>query len=92
MAKVRAHLYISGRVQGVFFRDHTRRMALSLGIKGFVRNLWDGRVEIVVEGEEESVKELINWCHKGPPLAKVEKVEIEYEPYFGEFDGFKITY
>jgi len=92
MAKVRAHLYISGRVQGVFFRDHTRRKALSLGVNGFVKNLWDGRVEVVIEGEEEAVEELINWCHKGPPLAKVEKVEVAYEPYVGEFDGFKISY
>jgi acylphosphatase len=92
MAKIRAHLYISGRVQGVFFRDHTRRKALSLGVNGFVRNLLDGRVEAVFEGEEDAVRKLIEWCHEGPPLAQVEKVEVEYEPYTGEFDGFEITY
>lgn len=90
--KVRAHVFVEGRVQGVFFRDNTRRKAISRNVKGFVRNLPDGRVEAVFEGEEEDVKSLIEWCHEGPPLARVEKVEVHWEPYKGEFDDFRIRY
>lgn len=88
--KVRAHLLISGRVQGVAFRYYTIDMAQSLGIKGWVRNCWDGNVEIVMEGEEEKVEQLINWCYRGPGSAIVEKVGIEREKYRGEFNSFGI--
>ena len=88
--KVRAHLLISGRVQGVAFRYYTQDIAQSLEIEGWVRNCWDGKVEIVVEGEEEKVKKLINWCYKGPGSAIVEKVDIEWEKYRGEFNSFAI--
>ncbi len=88
--KVRAHILISGRVQGVAFRYYTIDMAQSLGIKGWVKNCWDGNVEIVMEGEEDKVKELINWCYRGPGSAIVEKVDIEWEKYRGEFNSFGI--
>jgi len=88
--KVRAHLFISGRVQGVAFRYYTQDIAQSLGVKGWVRNCWDGKVEIVMEGEEDKVKELIGWCHQGPGSAVVEKIEIEWEKYRGEFNSFGI--
>ncbi len=90
--KIRAHVFISGRVQGVFFRATTKEMADKLGVKGFVRNLWDGRVEAVFEGDEKAVKEIIQWCHRGPPAAKVESVEVKYEDYKDEFDSFEIRY
>ena len=88
--KVRAHLSISGRVQGVAFRYYAQDIAQSLEIKGWVRNCWDGKVEIVMEGEEEKVKELIDWCYQGPGSAIVEKVDIEWEKYRGEFNSFGI--
>ena len=90
--KIRAHVFISGKVQGVFFRATTRDKANELGVKGWVRNLRDGRVEAVFEGDEEAVKKLIEWCHVGPPAARVEKVEVIYEDYRGEFDSFSIRY
>jgi acylphosphatase len=90
--KVRAHVFVSGRVQGVFFRHETRREARMRGVKGWVRNLPDGRVEAVFEGEEEAVKELIEFCKRGPPGAKVSGVEIRWENYTGEFKDFEIKY
>ncbi len=90
--KVRAHVFISGRVQGVFFRDSTRRMAHRLGVTGWVKNLPDGRVEAVFEGDEEAVKKIVEWCHEGPPAARVDRVEVHYEPFTGEFETFKIRW
>jgi len=88
----RAHLFISGRVQGVFFRANTRDEARRLGLVGWVRNLPDGRVEAVVEGEEGKIKELIAWCHEGPPGAVVRGVEVRWEAFRGEFSDFTIRY
>lgn len=88
----RAHLFISGRVQGVFYRANTRGRARRLGLTGWVWNLPDGRVEAVVEGEEERIKELIAWCHQGPPGALVRGVEARWEDYRGEFAGFEVRY
>jgi acylphosphatase len=87
---VRAHLRIYGRVQGVFFRSTMREVALELGVNGWVRNMPDGSVEAVVEGEREKVEELIKWAHRGPPLAKVERVEVRWESYRGDWEGFSI--
>jgi len=88
--KTRVHLFISGMVQGVFFRDSARQVAQSMGITGYVRNLQDGRVELVAEGEKDSVDTLVQWCYKGPPAAKVVSVDIENEHYIGEFDLFDV--
>jgi len=87
---VKAHLLISGRVQGVAFRYYTVNNAQNLGIKGWVRNCWDNRVEIVAEGKEDKVKELIDWCYQGPRSAIVEKVDLKWEKYRGEFNSFAI--
>ena len=89
--QVRAHVYVSGRVQGVFFRWYTREEALRLGVKGWVRNLPDGRVEAVFEGEKEAVEQMIEFCRRGPPAARVEKVEVSWETPTGEFSTFKIV-
>ncbi len=89
---VRAHVYISGRVQGVFFRSSVEDKALELGVKGWVRNLRDGRVEAIFEGEKEKVEEMMRWCHKGPPYARVTNVEVEWEEYKGEFSSFGVAY
>ena len=88
--KVRAHLLISGRVQGVCFRYYTQDIAQNLEINGWIKNCWDSKVEIVMEGEEEKVEQLINWCYQGPGSAIVEKIDIEWEKYKGEFKAFSI--
>ena len=92
MEKTRAHVTIEGRVQGVFFRHHTRETALRLGVTGWVRNRRDGSVEAVFEGEKESVAKVIRWCHQGPPAARVTKVHQVWEEYTGEFEDFSVTY
>jgi acylphosphatase len=74
----RAHLFISGRVQGVNFRYYTVRQAESLGVTGWVRNLWDGRVEAVFEGDETAVQGMIDWCQNGPRAARVDHVEARW--------------
>ncbi|ADV64765.1 acylphosphatase [Desulfurococcus mucosus] len=89
---VRARIRVRGLVQGVFFRATMKEVADQLGVSGWVRNLPDGSVEAVVEGERQRVEELIKWAHRGPPAARVEAVEVEWEPYKGEFKGFKIKY
>jgi len=92
MADVRVRLIIEGRVQGVWFRDSTRRVANSLGVRGWVRNLPDGNVEVVAEGPEEQVRQLVEWCHKGPTHAHVTNVRQFPEEYKGEFKDFEIRF
>jgi acylphosphatase len=90
--KIRAHVFITGKVQGVYFRQNTRIVANRHKVTGWVRNLRDGRVEAVLEGNEMDVSELIEWFYAGPPKAKVDDVQIKYESYIGEFQGFKVDY
>ena len=90
--KARAHVYVSGRVQGVFFRTETQDEAERKGLTGWVRNLSDGRVEAVFEGEEDRVTQLVEFCRRGPPGARVTKVEVVWEDYTGEFGGFRVRY
>lgn len=92
MEKVRAHVIISGMVQGVFFRYETRMRAQSLGISGWVMNRADGRVEAVFEGNKDAVESIVRWCHKGPSGAVVDKADVERHEYTGEFKGFSIKY
>ena len=89
---VRVQVYISGMVQGVFFRASMRNKARDLGIYGFVRNLRDGRVHAILEGEESSVLNLLEWCNIGPPGAEVEDVKVMYEDYKSEYMTFSIVY
>jgi acylphosphatase len=89
MATVRAHLFVTGYVQGVFFRHSMAQIARSAGAAGWVRNLPDGRVEAVIEGEEEAVRHIVEWSHTGPAHATVERVELEWEPISGDFSGFR---
>jgi acylphosphatase len=90
--KVRARVIMTGMVQGVFFRYSTQEMAKQLGVFGWVKNRWDGAVEAVFEGDQDRVKEMIEWCHEGPPGAYVQRVDTDWEKYLGEFDWFSITY
>ena len=89
---VRAHIRISGKVQGVCYRMETRHAAQRYDITGWVRNQDDGSVEAVFEGEEESVNAIIEWSRRGPSTAFVRKVEIEWKDYMGEFKSFEISY
>ncbi|MBN2225548.1 MAG: acylphosphatase [Deltaproteobacteria bacterium] len=89
---VRARIRVSGRVQGVFFRQTTAEEANRLGVGGWVRNLPDGDVEAVIEGPSRDVDRLIAWCHHGPPAARVDDVSISWETATGQFARFNIQY
>ena len=85
-------LSIHGRVQGVFFRAETVERASALNLTGYVRNAYDGTVEVLAEGEERPLQELLAWCHKGPSAAKVAQVEVEWTAYSDGHKGFTIRY
>jgi acylphosphatase len=89
---LRARVTIEGRVQGVFFRASTRDEARKLGVKGWVRNLANGDVEALFEGDKTRVSQMLAWCYKGPPYAVVHKVNVSYEPFLGDQDGFQVVY
>ena len=89
---IRMRLVIEGRVQGVWFRDSTRRKAVSLGVFGWARNRPEGTVEVLAEGPEEQVKELASWCNQGSPASKVRKVHKTQEQWKGEFGSFDILF
>jgi acylphosphatase len=92
MAKERLHLFVSGRVQGVFFRASTRDTARNMDLTGWVRNLPDGRVEALFEGDEEALVRILEWCRSGPPGALPEDLEPRWEKYGGEFSDFRVAY
>lgn len=92
MAKQRVHLFIKGKVQGVFFRQALKVMAKKNNVKGWVRNLNDGRVEAVLEGEDIDVSKIVEWSHAGSANARVEDVEIKNEKYKNEFTKFEVLY
>jgi len=92
MGEVRVHLVISGRVQGVFYRDSARKKAQSLGLAGWVRNRRDGTVEAIAQGPEESVRSFVTWCRGGPPAARVDDVRETREEPLEDFDGFDVKF
>ena len=92
MVQKRIHIFVTGRVQGVFFRQSTRVMAIKNNVNGWVRNLDDGRVEIVAEGEESNVNTLANWCKTGPANSRVDEFELSEENSTGEFENFEVRY
>ena len=92
MSKTRAEIIVHGRVQGVFFRQSTVEMARTIGLTGLVRNCPDGTVAAIFEGESDLVKQAIEWCHHGPPAARVSNVEVNWQSYRGEFESFGIKY
>lgn len=89
--RIRAHVFVSGTVQGVFYRATTRDTAREVGVDGWVRNLDDGRVEAVFEGDRADVEEMIDFCHEGSPAATVHDVDVEYEEPRA-LEGFEIRY
>jgi acylphosphatase len=90
--KARAHVYVSGRVQGVLFRSETQDEARRQDVTGWVRNLADGRVEAVLEGEKDKVEALVEFCRRGPPGARVSKVDVTWEDYTGQFRSFAMRF
>jgi acylphosphatase len=90
--KARAHVFVRGVVQGVFFRATTRDTAIQAGVSGFVRNTGDGGVEAVFEGDREKVERMVQYCHNGPPGSRVEHVDVSWEEFKGEFGGFFVRY
>ncbi|MFO7170823.1 MAG: acylphosphatase [Chloroflexota bacterium] len=88
----RAHVIISGRVQGVNFRASTRDQARACGVSGWVRNLDDGRVEAVFEGPRPAVERMVDWCHRGPAWARVDQVQVQWQQPTGDERGFSIVW
>ena len=92
LLKARAHVYVSGRVQGVFFRSETQDEARRQDVTGWVHNLADGRVEAVFEGEKDKVEALVEFCRRGPPGARVSKVDVTWEDFTGQFRSFAMRF
>jgi acylphosphatase len=92
MSKQRIRIFVTGKVQGVFFRQALKVMAKKNNVYGWVKNLKDGRVEAILEGDEEKVNRLVEWSHGGPANARVEDVEIRNEKFIGEFSQFDVLY
>jgi acylphosphatase len=90
-AEARLHASVRGFVQGVSFRYYTLHRAREMGLDGFVRNLWDGSVEVVAEGPRGSLEQLLSWLHQGPPGAQVDQVIALWEQPSGEFGQFEVT-
>jgi acylphosphatase len=88
-ATIRRRVYVSGRVQGVWFRESCREEAQVAGVDGWVRNLGDGRVEVVLEGPRAAVERVLAWCRRGPRRARIDHVEVVDETPVGE-SGFRV--
>ncbi len=91
MGLKRIQLVVQGRVQGVFFRATAQREARQNALTGWVKNRKDGSIEMVVEGEEDAVKDFLAWANAGPSTARVDKVDIKWRSYTGEFSDFRIA-
>jgi acylphosphatase len=89
---VRATIRVYGEVQGVGFRAWVARKASKLGLAGYVENRPEGYLLIVVEGDRDRVEQLLEECRRGPPLARVERVDVEWGEYKGDFEGFEVRY
>lgn len=92
MTRRQAHLHVHGRVQGVSFRESTRREATRLGLTGWVRNRPDGSVELVALGDDDALTRLITWAHHGPPAARVDSVDLSWDDPPGDFPDFRVTH
>ena len=91
MTDIRVSLRITGRVQGVFFRESARREADRLGVRGWIRNDRDGSVRALAEGPREKIDDFVGWCRQGPPSAQVESLEAQESAATGEFKNFEVT-
>ena len=92
MSMKQIHIFVTGRVQGVFFRQSTRVIAIKNNVNGWVRNLDDGRVEIVAQGQEQDIDNLSNWCKTGPANSRVDEFDSKEESIAEEFENFEVRY
>ena len=92
MSMTRVHMFVNGRVQGVFFRQATKVIAIKNNVTGWVRNLDDGRVEILIEGNDKCVDAVTEWCNLGPANSRVDDIQIKQEAYIGEYENFEVRY
>lgn len=92
MERKSIHVIVTGKVQGVFFRDYTRKEAIYLGLTGWVQNLADGSVEAVLSGDAEIIGQMVTWLHRGSPMARVDKVQVEDHAAQESFSTFEIRY
>ena len=92
MVQKQIHIFVTGRVQGVFFRQSTKVMAIKNNAKGWIRNLDDGRVEIVAQGETQDIDNLAHWCKTGPANSRVDEFELSEENISDEFETFEVRY
>ena len=92
MVQKQIHIFVTGRVQGVFFRQSTKVMAIKNNAKGWVRNLDDGRVEIIAQGETQDIDNLAHWCKTGPANSRVDEFELSEENISDEFETFEVRY
>ncbi len=92
MVQKRVHIFVNGRVQGVFFRQATKVIAIKNNVTGWVRNLDDGRVEILIEGDDKCIDSVIAWCDCGPANSRVDDIQINNENYLGSFENFEVRY
>ena len=92
MSQKCVHVFVTGRVQGVFFRQATRVTAIKNNVTGWIKNLDDGRVEVLIEGEDKSVDSVIEWCNYGPANSRVDNIEVNNEDHTNKFESFEVRY
>ena len=92
MKQQRIHLLVSGKVQGVFFRQATKVVAIKNNVTGWVKNLENGEVEILLEGDDKNVNSVIDWCRNGPANSRVDEVKIEQQEFSGQYSNFEVSY
>ena len=92
MVKQSVHILVTGKVQGVFFRQATKVVATKNNVTGWVKNLENGQVEILIEGDDKNVKSVIDWCHNGPANSRVDEIKIEQQEFSGRYSNFEVLY
>jgi acylphosphatase len=92
MSQKCVHVFVTGRVQGVFFRQATKVIAIKNNVTGWVRNLDDGRVEILIEGDDKCVDAVTEWCNCGPANSRVDNIEVNDEEHSDKFENFEVRY
>jgi len=92
MVKQSVHILVTGKVQGVFFRQATKVIAIKNNVTGWVKNLENGQVEILFEGDDKNVNSVIDWCHHGPANSRVDKIKIKKQEFSGQYSDFEVLY
>ena len=92
MIKSSVHILVTGKVQGVFFRQATKVIAIKNHVTGWVKNLESGQVEILLEGEDQNVNSIVEWCHNGPANSRVDEIKIEQQKFSGQYSNFEVRY